>query len=330
MKYMIKQVRSSQAALVALVLSFVGTGIAFAAEAQDWGVAESSLVERVDHGLSGRAVTVRFGDLADPLTPRPSTDILVGGSTPDNLFSGDLFTPGYSGLRFRVAGDGSQPKGVDVMIYREDEYGRGRSWHHTGVSFSGKAGEWTVIRIPLDPNKGWSPSHTVGSRYTVEETWAMDLVAVEAIFVRITRQGLPAQTFSLADLQFVGSGEGAITEPARLSLVEDYFGVSNHEDIDKTLDSNGDGMSDYDSLLAGLDPRAPNSIFAAKAELSAAGNSISWPGVLYGNYLIMRSTDLSQGFTQIGTKQAAFTGTQRWTDPSPVDGSPNFYKVVKY
>ena len=331
MKSNAKRVTTSQVALVAITVGFLGAGIVVGAEAQDWGVAESGLIEKVDHGLAGRAVTVRFGELTDPRTPLTSTDILVGGSNPANLFSGDLFTPGYSGLRFRVAGDGSQPQSVDVMISRVDRHGRGRSWHHSGVTFSDQAGEWTVIRIPLDPNKGWHPSHVVGSRYTAEETWEMDLRAVDAIFVRITREGLPPQTFSLADFQLVGNGEGAITEPATLSLLEDYFDVASHDEIDRTVDSNGDGMSDYDALRAGLDPRDPNSTFAASVAVAADGNTISWPGVLYGNYAIMRSNDLRQGtFNVIGTRLAGYTGTQTWDDENPVEGLPNFYKVVKY
>ncbi len=329
MKYAIKKVQFLQAAWVLFFVTPLLTGLGFAATAEDWVVAESTLVEKVDHGLAGRAVTVRFAELTDPRIPRPSTDILVGGSASGNLFSGNLLTTGSSGLRFRVAGDGTQPAAVDVMIYREDKYERARTWVHTGVSVSDQAGEWTVIRIPLDPSKGWSPTHIVASRYTVEETWAMDLADVDAIFVRISRAGMESQTFSLADFELVGSGDGAITEPANLTLIEDYFGVSNFEEIDKTLDSNGDGMSDYHCLLAGLDPRDPGSVFAAEAGLGAEGHTISWPGVLYGNYRIMRSTDLKK-FTQIGAKQAAFTGTQTWVDPSPVEGSANFYKVVKY
>ncbi len=315
---------------VGLIGMAVGTSNGWAeVKADSFSVSDSALSTGVQSGMDGRAVTVMYAETSPDAMPgsATATDVLVGGSSPENVFTGDLSQ--YSGLRFRVTGDGTAPAFIAVEIRRKFAT-RTHIWRHTGVEVSETPGEWTVIRIPLDVSQGWDGA--IGRRYhSVEEAWEGDLANVDSITLRIARNGHPAQAYSLADFQLVGHGTGAISEPARLSMIEDYFGVSSIDDIDRTLDSNGDGMSDYDKLLAGLDPLDPTSRFTTSVELTPAGNAVRWPGVLGGRYAVMRSNDLREGFRVIaGGIMAGFTGDQVFTDQNPLEGVPNFYKVVKY
>jgi len=77
-----------------------------------------------------------------------------------------------------------------------------------------------------------------------------------------------------------------------------------------------------------MDPTDSSSVLAAKAQ---AGNQISWDAVLGATYGVLRSTDLVGGFELIeGGLVATVTGSMSYTDPSPVAGKANFYKIVKY
>ena len=286
----------------------------------------------VQSGMDGRAVTIRFAETsptAIPSSPLP-VSILVGGADPSTLFSGDLSA--YSGMRFRLVGDGQQPSRVSVVIRRIVST-RHHIWRHEEADVSAVSGEWLVVRLPFNPADGWTPVHTVGSRYTLEETWDNDIADVDSITIEIARNGHEEQAYSLADFMLVGKGGQAITSAARLTMIEDYFGVSSIEDIDRTLDSNGNGMSDYDMIRAGLDPRDPTAVFAANMERVPAGNVVRWPGVLGGRYAVMRSNDLRDGFQVIPAAadvRAGFTGEQVFVDENPLEVGPNFYKVIKY
>jgi len=279
-------------------------------------------------GMDGTAVTIVYEEYPSttmPNDPAP-TVLLLGGADPENLFSGDLRA--YSGLRFKIAGDGLQPYQLKLVIRREGSDFI-NFWSYSDFVVPQTAGEWSVVRIPLSFDQGWNQDNNLKSPGTVQEKWSADLADVSSMYVQIRRNGYAAQTYSLAGFQLVGSGDGAITEPAQLTLIEDYFGVSDMDAINRTLDSDGDGMSDYDELIAGLDPASANSVFQALMEKTAAGNVIRWPGVLGGRYTVMRAGNLMSGFSVLqGGITAGFTGTQEITDTEPLDG-PNFYKVVK-
>ena len=303
-------------------------------QAGELSVASGSGSAAVQAGMGGRAITVKYPELAPGTIPSGSTPtvILVGGADPSNQFSGDLSA--FSGMRFRVVGDGQQPSRLSVVIRRALS-NRNNVWRHEEAAVSDVAGEWLVVRLPFDSAQGWVPEHTVGAKFTREESWAADIQSVDSITIEIMRDGAEAQAYSLADFTLVGQGDQAITQAARLTMIEDYFGVVSIEDIDRTVDSNGNGMSDFDMLRAGLDPRDPSAVFATQLQRSPVGNVIRWPGVLGGRYAIMRSNDLrsGSGFQVIPAAadvRAGFTGEQEFVDENPVDGAPNFYKVIKY
>lgn len=301
--------------------------------ASDWGVEGSGTESMAVTASSDGAVTVAFpaqaegGSMPEPLV----CDLIIGGSSPDNMFTGDLAGKGYSGARFKINGDGTLPAGLKLIIFQRLSRTI-RTWAHDGISVSSTPGEWRISQIPLVLDKGWFTTYK-SSRYTDQEMWDMDLADVQMLLIRIVPSGMDAQTYSITDFQL--TGPGVISEPAVLTPLQAYFGVDSVVDLTddmRKIDSDGDGMSDYNEILAGLNPYDASSVLAASVALNAAANTVSWQGVFGATYGVMRSNNLLEGFQLIaGGRKPSFTGEiMTFDDTNPVSGKPNYYKVVKY
>ncbi len=301
--------------------------------ASDWGVDGSGTESMTVTPSSDGAVTVAFPAQAEGgSTPQPLVcDLLIGGSSPDNMFTGDLAGKGYSGARFKINGDGTLPASVKLIIFQRLSRTI-RTWTHDGVRVSSTPGEWRISQIPLVMDKGWYTTYT-SSRYTVQEMWDMDLADVQTLLIRVVPSGMDAQTYSISDFQL--TGPGVISESAVLTPLQAYFGVDSVADLTeemRMIDSDGDGMSDYNEILAGLNPHDASSVLTARVTVAPAANTISWQGVFGATYGVMRSNNLLEGFQLIaGGRKPSFTGeVMTFDDTNPVSGKPNYYKVVKY
>ena len=306
--------------------------------ADAWGVSSTASGESDFSVIAdgSASVTVAISNRTEQSFPVVA-DLLVGGSDPSNMFTGNLAAQNYSGVSFRINGDGTVPLAVQLVLYQR--YGTGRyvtfrEWVHRGVAVSAVPGEWTIVHVPFDLEKGWSTTYE-SNRYTTEQLWAMDMRDVKAMILRIVASGLDAQAYSVADFRL--AGDGVISEPARLTSMQMLLAQCGVTSIDQLTpqmlkwDSDGDGMSDFSEILAGMDPYDASSVFQARVAVGPGGNRISWDGVLGLRYGVMRSNNLTEGFELIATGIAPTrTGIWEHVDPSPVEGMPNFYKVVKY
>lgn len=328
----------SAGVLVALVLGFVPMAVAVVqaagtAPASTWaidGSGETSIAVTSD---AAGSVTILFPAQAQgSATPEPLIcDLLIGGSNPDNQFVGDLAGMGYSGARFKINGDGTVPASVSLIIFQRLSRTI-RTWENGTVGVSSTPGEWRISQIPLVMDKGWYTTYK-SSRYTLEQMWDMDLADVQTLLIRIVPIGMAEQTYSITDFQL--TGPGVISESAVLTPLQAYFGVDSVTELTSEMrsqDSDGDGMSDYNEILAGLDPYDASSVLAARVAVATTGNTVSWEGVLGATYGVMRSNNLLEGFTLIESgRKPDYTGqVMTFEDTVPASGQPNYYKVIKY
>ncbi len=276
-------------------------------------------------------LTVNFGSPND-FAARTTYDLIVGGSEPTSTFMGDLSD--YTGIRFKIVGVGSQPAEVKLSICSTDIYtDETRRWINTSAGVSSTSGEWMINIVPLRQDL-WNPLWDYSVyRYTPAQNWIQDIADVNMLVLSITPDGETNETYSVSQFQLIY--EDGVTETAKLTPLEAYFdgaqSIDELRDDQIAQDSDGDGMSDLDEIAAGMDPLNPESVFAASMETIEAGIVITWDGVLDATYAILRSTDLGSGFGMIADGiYATETGPQTHTDVAPIEGSANFYKVVKY
>lgn len=95
-------------------------------------------------------------------------------------------------------------------------------------------------------------------------------------------------------------------------------------------DSDGDRMNNWQEWVAGLNPTNPASVLAMSPPNTTnapAGVAISWQSVNTRIYYLLRSSDLTTGFTCIQSNIVGQTGTTIYTDTTATDGGPYFYRV---
>lgn len=93
------------------------------------------------------------------------------------------------------------------------------------------------------------------------------------------------------------------------------------------LDSDGDGMNNWQEYIAGTDPTDPSSLLQIASGPSASSQDITWLSVPTRTYTIQRSTDL-RSFSVLQTNIPGQYGTTTFTDPNMTGSRQFFYRVL--
>ena len=92
------------------------------------------------------------------------------------------------------------------------------------------------------------------------------------------------------------------------------------------VDSDGDGASNAQELLAGTDPTRADRVLKMEVQSSAQGQRLGWNTTLGAVYQLQVSTDLG-GWEDSGPSRLAAS----WTDSVPLDksGSLKVYRIIR-
>jgi hypothetical protein len=94
------------------------------------------------------------------------------------------------------------------------------------------------------------------------------------------------------------------------------------------VDSDGDGRTDYEELIANTNPLDNQDVLAIAPLQLGPGNSALVVDARPGRqYILQRGADLLN-WQDVGATQSVETGTSLWLqDPNPPDSSKAFYRV---
>jgi parallel beta-helix repeat protein len=108
------------------------------------------------------------------------------------------------------------------------------------------------------------------------------------------------------------------------------YGLPNDGSADY-IDSDGDGMNNWQERMTGTDPKDPASVLRLLPPTKVpSGLKVSWPGVTGVTYLLQRSTNLANpsSFQTLQTNWFGQTGSQSYfTDTNATGKGPYFYRI---
>ena len=170
----------------------------------------------------------------------------------------------------------------------------------------------------------------------------------EPIFVDYTNGNYRLQTNSACINSGTGSAATASDLDGNPRLVDGFLDIGAYEyqtsryvmpyqtalyyvlPLDGAIDSDGDGMNNWQEVIAGTNPTNATSLLKMLSITNSfSGTTVKWQSVFSKIYYLQRSTNLlvSPAFVSIYTNTPQFLTTLSFKDTTATNGGPYFYRV---
>lgn len=328
-------------------------GVQFNRESDQWGAALPAGVlssGQVFRGALG-LVTVVYtnttpsGGAGGPPPLAAANDLLAA-----SLFAGDVFQGDFTqidSIAFKLKTSVVFPYVVSNPVVRLELITPSAqpigysAWSYRRLQPPTQADTWTIYQIPMRLDAGWTNDYwAIQDGINLSDKWNEELVNVTNVTVRTAKQGLFEQSFSVDRFILVGSDfaspAGRLVELG--DALRDRFGKTRLDELselDREADTDKDGMSDVNEIVAGSDWNDANSAFKVEVvEMGAGGVTIRWTCVPGGIYTVKRADGIGSSFPfvdrpdGIGLTAGAET-VMTYTDTDATGVGPYFYKIVR-
>ena len=306
-----RSMKNGAVALIAAasVMLFAPRAMAvFTAIADSWSESTSGDITVVHSGGDVTVILANYGgwpSVAEArLTAHATGDLLVG----------DYLGAGASSVSFEATVVGNIGGGTRVTIHGPS----GRYWYNYTGTASGT--------ISKDLSSPWAALGHPGTQ--VE--WEQDLADVAALGVSVNRGDGFGQSYAITDFKLTSERAIGSLSPLEQALM-DRFGVTSVSDInaaDALVDTDGDGMTDLNEILAENDPEYYSEVLflADVVDVTDTGVTLEWAVRAGGTYQIYKVDTLDGGIKSIGGQHTA-SETGYSSSVEPYDGPGAFYWV---
>lgn len=299
-------------------------GSAQAAEvvSDNWTVTDSSPNVMVDFGQSG----VISATMTKELNPKNKEVTFVAGTLTESTgsFSGNYLAAGVTTVGFTLQSNQPIDAQTRLVLIGESE----RFWLRRNLVAGANS-------VALDrTNGGWDLPVSLQTG-DLDQLWAEDLSSVKSlgILVRQTTLATGSSTitvsaFTLSSSRAVGA---VLTLEDRLMAAFDKGSTADLTDAEIAQDTDGDGMTDLNEVLAENDPAGyfGDELFKADVlDVSADSVTVRFACVQGETYTILRATEVGGVVKEVGELTAGQTGYANFTDEDPADGNA-FYHILQ-
>jgi hypothetical protein len=238
-------------------------------------------------------LSVTFG--AQGSMPVPEVSIIrAETNSSGGAFTGNYLAAGVTNVSFKFMSASALPAKLGVYFH----CGASGDWWYYPLT-PGEPGVWTQHNVPMDCWKGWRRDDGVSA-----EVFRSDMSSNDWIGVLIQRNGsMAAQEYGIDDFVLRG--------------------------VNLTVDSDGDGMSDWAEFLAGTDPLDPHDRLWVEIGRSNGLIVVKWRSADKRVYGVWRSTDLSlrPWPEKVATGVQATPPTNTYVEEGAAGVFPVFYRI---
>jgi hypothetical protein len=311
---------------------FVAMSVTSSMQAASTGVEADSWIANGTVTDNGEYITVSFRKQSLARVPDSAVANLDADETvAASAFVGSYPDAGIKGVSFRLMVESTaaeMPAGVSMFIIGGADDNR---WTLSNLEINNESGVWVANNVTITADRGaWDRDMARGHDAEKQALRLETINDVKLIGFSFSQQGIDAQSYSIGDFRLLG--DGFVSDPAVLHRLQDHLNqqISNTDQLtgeQLAQDSDGDGVSDYDAIMAGDDPGLAVKIL----EVAEDGITLEWPKAANRNYTLVRSSSLTDGFTEvvISGMPSSERGNMTYKDTTATGDVPYFYRVIK-